>query len=88
MGGFAHLLICIVLEVKMLWKPDLSWCFLLTVGVATVGCGSATVQRDTVAESPQGETASVSMNTNQGDTTEGADAAEITQVSLDLPGMT
>ena len=59
----------------MNWKPDFLWSLLLTVGVAAVGCSSGSVAESTSADSATTPVA-------------GTDAADVTLVTLDLPGMT
>lgn len=70
----------------MNWKPDLMWCFLLTVGIAASGCSSGSVA-DVTADAV--DTPSP-LAANEGDqqTSDTTDATNITLVTLDLPGMT
>jgi hypothetical protein len=66
-------------------KPDFLWCFLLTVGVAAVGCSSDTM-RGSVAENLSADNSTSPYAAKEG--SPATDAADMTLVSLDLPGMT
>jgi len=57
----------------MNWKPSLTRCFIMSFGLAMVGCGSATDSGNKVS-SPVSQQSS--------------EAADVTLVTLDLPGMT
>lgn len=67
----------------MNWKPDFLWCLLLTVGVIAAGCSSGSV-----ADSTSTDLGSSPSATPDGAASAEAGAADMTLVTLDLPGMT
>ena len=67
----------------MNWKTNLAWCFLLTMGIAVVGCSAGSeADNSTDATSPP------TANADAQSTSDLPTATNVTLVTLDLPGMT
>jgi len=64
-------------------KPNLLWCFLITVSIAAGGCSSGSVADDT-NDTPS----PLAAHVDDQQTSKTADTANLTLVTLDLPGMT
>lgn len=74
----------------MNWKTNLAWCFLLTVGIAVVGCSAGSVANNggSVANNGADATSPSAANASAQQTSDLPAATNVTLVTLDLPGMT
>jgi hypothetical protein len=68
----------------MNWKTNLAWCFLLTVGIAVVGCSAGSESNNTAADATSPPTANASAQ----QTSDLPTVTNVALVTLDLPGMT